>query len=109
VVDGVLARWFTPAFEDVAPYRKTMLSIDREGYARCCEALARWDVRDALAGIRAPTLAIVGVEDPSTPPATVEQIAAGIPGARFEVIDHAAHIPAVERADAFNRLIGEHL
>lgn len=109
VVDGVLARWFTPAFEDVAPYRKTMLSIDREGYARCCEALARWDVRDALAGIRAPTLAIVGAEDPSTPPATVEQIAAGIPGARFEVIDHAAHIPAVERADAFNRLIGEHL
>ena len=109
VVDGVLARWFTPAFEDVAPYREAMLGIAPEGYARCCEALARWDVRDELAGVRASTLVIVGAEDPSTPPSTVEQIAARIPGARFEVIDQAAHIPAVERADEFNRLIEEHL
>lgn len=109
IVDGVLARWFTPAFEDVAPYREAMLTIDPEGYARCCEALARWDVRDELAGVRASTLVIAGAEDPSTPPSTVEQVAARIPGARFEVIDHAAHIPAVERADEFNRLIEEHL
>jgi len=52
---------------------------------------------------------IAGAEDPSTPPSTVEQVAAAIPGARFEVIDHAAHISAVERADEFNRLIEEHL
>ena len=109
IVDAVLARWFTPAFPDVAPYREAMLTIDPEGYARCCEALARWDVRDALAGVRAPTLVIAGAEDPSTPPSTVEQVAAAIPGARFEVIDHAAHISAVERADEFNRLIEEHL
>jgi 3-oxoadipate enol-lactonase len=109
IVDAVLARWFTPAFQNVAPYREAMLAIDPEGYARCCEALARWDVRDALAGVRAPTLVIAGAEDPSTPPSTVEQVAAAIPGSRFEVIDHAAHIPAVERADEFNRLIEEHL
>jgi len=109
IVEAVLARWFTPAFENVAPYREAMLAIEPEGYARCCEALARWDVRDTLGGIRAPTLVIAGAEDPSTPPATVEQVAAAIPGARFEVIDGAAHIASVERTDVFNRLIEEHL
>lgn len=109
IVDAVLARWFTPGFEDVAPYRKMLLSVDPEGYARCCEALARWDVRDALGAVRAPTLVIAGAEDPAAPPATVELIAAGIPGARFEVIDGAAHSASVEQADVFNRLIEEHL
>jgi 3-oxoadipate enol-lactonase len=109
IVDAVLARWFTPGFEDVAPYREAMLAIEPEGYARCCEALARWDVREALAAVRTPTLVIAGTEDPSTPPAIVELVAAGIPGARFEVIDGAAHLASVERADVFNRLIEEHL
>ena len=109
IVDAVLARWFTPAFDDLAPYREAMLAIDPEGYARCCEALARWDVRDTLAGVSAPTLVIAGADDPSTPPAVLEQVAQRIPGARFEVIEHAAHISSVERADEFNRLIEEHL
>ena len=68
-----------------------------------------WDVRDALGAIRAPTLVIAGADDPSTPPATVQLVAAGIPEARFEVIEHAAHIASVEQADVFNRLIEEHL
>ena len=80
-----------------------------EGYARCCDALAEWDVRGALGDVRAPTLVIAGADDPSTPPDTVEQISAEIPGARFEVIQQAAHISSVEQADVFNRLIEEHL
>ena len=109
IVDAVLARWFTPQFVDAAPYRDMLLSVDPEGYARCCDALAAWDVRGALAAVRAPTLVIAGADDPSTPPETVEQISAAIPDARFEVIEQAAHIPSVEQADVFNRLIEEHL
>ena len=109
IVDAVLARWFTPRFADTAPYRDMLLSVDPEGYARCCDALAAWDVRGALAAVRAPTLVIAGSDDPSTPPETVEQIAAEISGARFEVIEQAAHIPSVEQAAVFNRLIEEHL
>ena len=109
IVDAVLARWFTSDFADVGLYREMMLSVDAEGYARCCEALAGWDVRDALGAIRAPTLVIAGADDPSTPPATVQLVAAGIPEARFEVIEHASHITSVEQADVFNRLIEEHL
>jgi pimeloyl-ACP methyl ester carboxylesterase len=109
IVDAVLARWFTPRFADTGPYRDMLLSIDPEGYARCCDALAAWDVRGALTAVRAPTLVIAGSDDPSTPPEMVEQIAAEISGARFEMIEQAAHIPSVEQADVFNRLIEEHL
>jgi 3-oxoadipate enol-lactonase len=109
IVDAVLARWFTPRFAGLRPFRDMLLSVDPEGYARCCDALAEWDVRGALGDVRAPTLVIAGADDPSTPPETVEQIFAEIPGARFEVIEQAAHLSSVERADVFNRLIEEHL
>ncbi len=109
IADAVLARWFTPGFADVGRYRDMLLSVDPEGYARCCDALAGWDVRGALGDVRAPTLVIAGADDPSTPPDTVEQVSAEIPGARFEVIQQAAHIASVEQAGVFNRLIEEHL
>lgn len=109
VVDTVLARWFTPAFQDVRRYREMLLSIDPEGYARCCEAIAGWDVRGELAGIGAPTLVVAGAGDPATPPGHAEAIAAGIPGARLELVDGAAHLANVERADEVNRLLSEFL
>ena len=43
IVDAVLARWFTPSFGDVDRFREMFLSVDPEGYARCCEALAAMD------------------------------------------------------------------
>jgi 3-oxoadipate enol-lactonase len=109
IVDAVLARWFTPAFGAVAAYRELFLSTDAEAYARCCEALAVFDVRDELSSIGVPTLVIAGAEDPTTPPADVAAIAGAIPNARFAVIDGAAHLANVERPDDFNRLLEEHL
>jgi 3-oxoadipate enol-lactonase len=107
IVDAVLARWFTTR----APvgFREMFLSTDRESYARCCDALARWDVREDLGPIEAPTLVIAAEQDPSTPPEHGELIASRIPGARFEVIPHAAHLANVERAGEFNRLLEEFL
>jgi 3-oxoadipate enol-lactonase len=109
IVDAVLARWFTPSFGEVSAYRELFLSTDAEGYARCCEALAAFDLRDALSSIGAPTLLIAGADDPTTPPAAVEAIAHAVPNARFAVIPAAAHLANVERPDDFNRLLEEHL
>jgi 3-oxoadipate enol-lactonase/4-carboxymuconolactone decarboxylase len=105
IVDGVMARWFTPAYGDVSRWREMFLSVDREGYARCCEALADWDGADDLPRIEADTLVIAAAQDPTAPPAQ----APPVPGARFEVIDGAAHLANVEAADAFNRLVEEQL
>ena len=52
---------------------------DDESYAQVCEALRGFDVRDRLGDVRAPVLAVAGSEDVATPPALVEDIAAGIP------------------------------
>jgi 3-oxoadipate enol-lactonase len=105
LVDVILARWFTPGFGDVRRYREMFLSTDPEGYARCCDALARWSVRGALGRVRAATLAIAGADDPSTPAQHLEWIVDEVPHARLEVIAHARHLANVERADDFNALL----
>jgi pimeloyl-ACP methyl ester carboxylesterase len=85
------------------------LSVDAEGYARCCEALSSWDARDVLGAIRAPTLVVAGSEDPTSPPAHAEELVASIPGARLAVLERAAHLANVERPAAFNALLAEEL
>lgn len=99
----VLQRWFTPAAapETVARLRALLLATPAEGYAACCEAIAGHDMRGALGGIKAPTLAIAAADDPATPPAQLEAIRDEIAGARLEVIDRAAHLANVERPAAF--------
>ena len=109
IVDGILARWFTPRFGDVTRYREMILSTDREGYARCCEALARWDVRAELGAVSTPTLFVAGAEDPTAPPEEMGRLADAVPDSWFAVLDDAAHLASLERADEFNRLLEEHL
>jgi 3-oxoadipate enol-lactonase len=107
IVDAVLARWFTTAPD--RRWREMFLSVDPEGYARCCEAIAAWDVREAVREIAVPPLVIAAAEDPSTPPDQVVELAEAIPAASFELLVHAAHLANVERADDFNRLLEEWL
>jgi len=105
IVDTVLARWFTPSFRDVERFREMFLSTDPEGYARCCEAIARWDVTGELTRVAAPVLVIAGAEDPSTPPEQLRAIAAEIPDSRLEVIERARHLVNVEFDAQFNALL----
>jgi pimeloyl-ACP methyl ester carboxylesterase len=85
------------------------LSTDAEGYARCCDALAGWDVREEIAAIAAPTLVVSGADDPSAPPEHGELLASRIAGARHEILQNARHLANVERAGEVNRLLLEHL
>lgn len=109
IVEVVLERWFSPAFADVQRFREMFLSTDDEGYARCCDALAGWDLRDGLAGIASPTLCIAGADDPTSPPEHLAQIADAVAGARLSVVDRARHLANVERPDALNPLLREFL
>lgn len=107
IVDAVLARWFTPGFkaahpELVAPHRERFLATDPEGYAACCGAIGAMDLRPSNAAITAPTLIVAGADDPATPAPMMEEIRGRIPDAELVVLPRAAHILAVERADAVN-------
>jgi 3-oxoadipate enol-lactonase len=86
-----------------------LTSADAEGYAACCGAIERMDLRADLSRITAPTLVISGADDLATPVEHQRLIAEAIPGARHEIVSPAAHTAAVEQADAVNRLIEEHL
>ena len=46
-----------------------------------------------------------GDDDPATPPDRNKLIASKIPGARYEDIAKARHLPNVERPEPFNRLM----
>ena len=109
VVDGVMGRWFSPPFPDVRRYREMFLSTDPEAYARCCEALAEFDVRGRLGSVQAPTLCVAGEDDPVTPPAALEAIAAETTGARVATLPRARHLANVERAAEFNAALLEFL
>jgi 3-oxoadipate enol-lactonase len=106
---AVEERWFTPAFGDVSRYRAMFVTTSAEGYARCCEAVRDWDVREEVGRVRAPTLVVSGADDPSTPPEHGALLAERIPGARHVVLPHAAHLVNVERAAEVNALLLEHL
>lgn len=114
VADAVVERWLTPEFasehpEVLAKLRSMLAASPPEGYAACCGAIERMDLRDELPRIRPPTLVISGSRDLAAPPEMQQRIAAAIPDARYEVIDPGAHVVAVERPDAVNPLILEHL
>ena len=105
VVEATLGRWFTPDFarrapETVRAVRARFLACDAAGYAVCCGAIGRMDLRPALPAITAPTLVIAGRDDPSTPPAMAEELCSGIAQAELVVLPRAAHLLAVERAAA---------
>jgi 3-oxoadipate enol-lactonase len=109
IVDAVMSRWFTPAYGAVTPWREMFLSVDPEGYARCCEALAGWDGGEDLERIQAQTLVVAGAEDPTSPPEHARGIVARIRDARLAVIDDAAHLANIEGVEEFNRLLEETL
>jgi 3-oxoadipate enol-lactonase len=114
VAETVLARWFTAGFsgshpEVVERMRRGLVGTAPEGYAGCCEALAEMDLRPELPTIEAPTLVLAGREDAATPPEHGRRIAEGIPDARFELVEDAAHLANVEQPEAVGELIGQHL
>lgn len=114
VAAAVVERWFTPDFlvahPDIRDVHQAMVAATpAEGYAGCCEAIAALDLRDDLASITAPTLAIAGADDPATPPATLEEIATGLKDARLLIVPHAAHLANAEQPDTITPALIEHL
>ena len=87
----------------------SMLRVPISGLMQTIAALPDHDVRDRLGAITAPTLVVVGELDEETPPAYSEALAAGIPGARLEVIPGVGHLTPFEAPAALSRLLRDHV
>ncbi|AKE01085.1 hypothetical protein XU06_29325 (plasmid) [Rhodococcus erythropolis] len=113
LAEGLQGKWITHEYARRFPATLDRLiqmiqDTDREGYAGCAEALAQWDSTNHLSEIKAPTLVLGGVNDPSTDPESLALLASRIPEARHVVIEPGAHLLPVERPVLVATLIAEH-
>jgi 3-oxoadipate enol-lactonase len=114
LAEATLIRWFTPSFRSARPdliahVAALIAATPVAGYAGCVAAIRHIDITDRLQAITRPTLVIAGADDPGTPPAMSEVIAAAIPGARLEIIPSASHLSCIEQPEIFNRLVRDFL
>ncbi len=114
VCDATLERWFTPAFRKNSPaevdkVRQMILTTPAAGFVACSEALRDMNQTALLKRIAAPTLIMVGKDDPGTPVAHSEILHREIPGSRLLVLDDAAHFANVEQAERFNAALRDFL
>lgn len=111
IADGAPTRWFSAAFVQRSPSVVAGL-IDGlrhsppDGYAACCMALAKADLRARIGAIAVPTLLLAGRFDPVTTVDDAQFMRARIKDARLEVLD-ASHLSNVEAAQDFTARLHE--
>ncbi|WP_104490347.1 3-oxoadipate enol-lactonase [Acinetobacter indicus] len=109
IASTAAGRWFTEPFIQSNAVTVATLSNDLgagspEGYASCCEALAKADVREQLKDIQVPVLIVAGQQDPVTTVADGEFMQQRIANAElFEI--NASHISNIEQPEAFNQAV----
>jgi 3-oxoadipate enol-lactonase len=111
LVDGTLARWFTPAApQSVRDRAAAMIRTTPDaGYIGCARALQTLDYLRDLGDRTVPTLYLVGEDDMGAPPAAMEAMARATPGGRLIRLPGLAHVPNMEDPAAFAAAIGDWL
>ncbi|MGO3327133.1 3-oxoadipate enol-lactonase [Gordonia sp. (in: high G+C Gram-positive bacteria)] len=114
IAESVVERWFTAVFAQRNPalverMRAMVAATSDEGYAACCEALAGFDSRADLGSINAPTLVIGAADDQAVPLEHQRVLADGIPDARLQILDYAAHLASYEQRSVVSTAIAEHV
>lgn len=109
IASTAASRWFTEPFIQsnatvVNNLQNDLAAGSAEGYASCCEALAKADVREQLKDIQVPVFIVAGQQDPVTTVADGEFMQQRIANAElFEI--NASHISNIEQPEAFNQAV----
>ena len=93
-----------PAFMEWAG-RLERLAASPSVIKRIFHLIGEFDVRDVLPSIRVPTLVMHRTDDTFIKVEHSRYIASKIPGARYEDIAKARHLPNVERPEQFNPIM----
>ena len=96
MVDDQLAMRLRSAF--------TITKVQKSG-AKGLGSLTEEQVR----GVKAPTLIVWGKYDELANPAGADRLERTIPGSRKVIIDDCGHMPQLEKADEFNRIVRDFL
>lgn len=109
IASTAASRWFTEPFIQsnatvVNNLQNDLAASSAEGYASCCEALAKADVREQLTDITVPVLVVAGQQDPITTVADAQFMVERIANSQlFEI--NASHISNVELPNEFNQAV----
>jgi 3-oxoadipate enol-lactonase len=109
VADLAIPLWFSPDFRQrhqdvVTKFRAMIEACPQQGYLGCCAALRDADLREAIPGIRCPTLVVAGSSDVPTPPEGLRFVHRHVAGSKMLTLD-AAHLSNVEQAEAFTSAV----
>lgn len=111
LVDGTLARWFTPSCGDAPKERAAAMirATSPAGYIGCAEALMTLDYLRDLGRMQPPVHYLVGAEDLGAPKEAMAAMADATPGASLTVLPGLAHIPNMQDPAAFNAAVSSWL
>jgi 3-oxoadipate enol-lactonase len=76
-----------------------------DAYRQAIACLVTFDRREALKGIRTPTLLIAGGEDRNAPLRTMERMVTTMPRAAIEVLPGVGHMAPLEAPEAFAQAV----
>jgi 3-oxoadipate enol-lactonase len=108
--DGVLERYLRKGYRETNPesyaeLRRQFTTNPVEGYAEAGNAIFAMNFDPRIGKIDLPTMVIAGSEDIATTPERMTLYRDGIPGSKMSVIPNAGHMPYVEEADMFNKVL----
>lgn len=111
IVSTTHTRWFSDKFDyihdSVAQQTIQSLSVTPpKGYAASCRALAHADLREQIATIKVPYLALCGGLDPVTTVADGKFMQAHMPNCEIAVVE-ASHLSNIEAPQQFNQVFAE--
>ena len=110
ISDVAMRRLFAPDFQAANPQlieerRARFVAVDPQTFHNACAALAELDLRNQLASVTVPVLVLVGEHDEATPPAMSQELAAGLPNARLQILAGCAHVPQLQAPEQFMQAI----
>jgi 3-oxoadipate enol-lactonase len=110
ITDATLGRWLSEDFKKKHPgrwteIRRTVAACSPQGYIGCATAIMTFKWTDQLGKIANPTYVLCGEDDPGANPEENRMIARTVQRGEFLAIPKARHLPNIEDADNFNRLI----
>ena len=110
LADVVMPRWVVdPSLPSSQGLRQMLEHTNRHGYAGSAAALRDARADEVFGKIGCPTTIAVGDKDVATPPSISEEMRTAIPGSRLVVLEGAAHIPTLEKAEDVTAVVLGHL
>lgn len=110
IADETMGRWLTQDYRARNPLRwsqirATVAGCTVDGYVGCAQALADFSYTGQLGDVAVPVLVACGSDDPRATPEESRRIAALFADGRYHEFTGARHVPNVEQAGAFNRVL----